>query len=126
MAPDLLTYAVLRLRGTGPQALEAAELLLPGVLGLGNAGCTSGQLFPEITPPPVSPTARWTDESIRGKLYFRSFTVVALEGTSDEGRRLRCARFPRDAIPQPHARSADDSSGLVHPRPASLDLGPQR
>jgi len=31
-APDLLTYAELRYRGTG-QALEAAELLLPGVLG---------------------------------------------------------------------------------------------
>ena len=31
MAPDLLTYAELRYRGTG-QALEAAELLLPKVL----------------------------------------------------------------------------------------------
>lgn len=32
VAPDLLTYAELRYRGTG-QALEAAELLLPGVIG---------------------------------------------------------------------------------------------
>jgi hypothetical protein len=32
VAPDLLTYAELRYRGTG-QALEAAELLLPGVVG---------------------------------------------------------------------------------------------
>jgi hypothetical protein len=32
VAPDLLTYAELRYRGT-EQALEAAELLLPGVLG---------------------------------------------------------------------------------------------
>lgn len=32
VAPDLLTYAELRFRGTG-QALEAAELLLPGVIG---------------------------------------------------------------------------------------------
>ena len=32
MAPDLLAYAELRYRGTG-QALEAAEILLPKVLG---------------------------------------------------------------------------------------------
>jgi hypothetical protein len=31
MAPDLLTYAELRFRGTG-QAIEAAELMLPRVL----------------------------------------------------------------------------------------------
>ncbi len=34
VAPDLLTYAELRYRGTG-QAIEAAELLLPRVLGDG-------------------------------------------------------------------------------------------
>ena len=34
VAPDLLAYAELRYRGTG-QALEAAELLLPGVIGHG-------------------------------------------------------------------------------------------
>ena len=36
VAPDLLAYAELRYRGTG-QALEAAELLLPSVLGDGAA-----------------------------------------------------------------------------------------
>ena len=35
-APDLLVYAELRYRGTG-QALEAAELLLPLVLGIATA-----------------------------------------------------------------------------------------
>ena len=32
VAPDLLAYAELRYRGTG-QALEAADMLLPGVIG---------------------------------------------------------------------------------------------